>query len=94
MDRLTKRMPGTREYLVDEELVVPLSEGYTGKAIKQLALFENVYESLLADQEKLSEQIEALRLSGRGTSSRYKQLIAKKISNSELLFLFDLQELL
>lgn len=94
MERLTKRIPGTKDYIVEEKLISHLPDGFTGRAIRQLALFENVYESLLADQEKLSEQIEALRRSGRGTSSRYKQLIAKKISNSEMLFLFELQELL
>jgi hypothetical protein len=87
MERLT-RMLNNEFYIVDDDKVNCDDNGYSGEAISRLARFENVYDDLVASQNKISEELEKLRNEGKTKSVRFKELMVKKMTNSNIIILF------
>ena len=54
-------------------------------AIAQLARFETACEQLLAEQEELSTQLEAMKREGKQKSARFRELLGRKLVNQQLL---------
>jgi hypothetical protein len=88
MTRLTYKKDDT--YSVDETAVRYENGAYTGIAIDRLASFENIYDNLTMEQEKISSELEALRAQGREHSVKFKQLFARKLQNNNFLIIFDI----
>ena len=86
MVRLTKALD--RIYFVDDTMVHHDENGYTGEAINKLAKFENAFDDLILKQIKISEELEKLRAEGKTKSVKFKQLLAEKMTNNNILILF------
>ena len=63
-------------------------KGILGEAVTKLAKFENLYEDLLARQNDIAKELEALRLEDKTRTLKFKQLFANKLTNSNILTLF------
>lgn len=89
MERLTQKGTGREEkYILGEQEIAQKPYGYTGGAVDRLGVFEDVYEDLIAAQEHLSAQLEELRLQGKTKSYQFRELMGKKLVNSNILSLF------
>lgn len=89
MARLTRPLDNNNSYVVAETKLQLGPNGYSGEAISKLAKFENIYEDLLSKQAELSEELNKLRLEGKTNTVKFKQLLGNKITNSNILMLFD-----
>lgn len=87
MNRLTRTLDN-KLYIVDENEIQHNADGYSGEAISKLAKFENIYDDLLLKQSEISKELEKLRLEGKTHSVKFKQLLANKLTNSNILVLF------
>jgi hypothetical protein len=76
-------------YAAYEAYIQKCAEGYTGEAIEKLAKFENMLERLLKEQGDTAARLEKLRKEGREKSVTFKQLLAKKLTYSGMLALFE-----
>lgn len=92
MNRLTKAQ-NNNFYLVDDTEIQHDTNGYYGDAVTKLAKFENIYEDLMAKQKEISGELEKLRLEGKTKSVKFKQLLANKLNNSQILALFESYDL-
>ena len=80
MQRLTCRM---------EDGSYSLS-GEIQAAVERLGAFETLYETLAAEQEAIGAELAALRLAGKEKTCRARELMGKRLMNSNLLALFRL----
>lgn len=87
MDRLT-RVLDNKNFFVDESKINRVNNGYFGDAVNKLAMFENFYDDLVANQLKISNELEKLRTDGKTHTVKFKQLFAKKLENKNILILF------
>ncbi len=87
MARLT-RVLNNEVYIVDDDKVNRDVNGYSGEAVNRLARFENVYDDLVASQNKISEELAKLRDEGKTKSVRFRELMVKKLTNSNFVILF------
>lgn len=87
MVRLT-RMLNDEIYIVDTDKVNCDDNGCSGEVINRLARFENMYDDLVASQNKITEEMEKLRNEGKTKSVRFKELMVKKMTNSNFLIMF------
>lgn len=87
MNRLTKALDSNR-YIVDETKVQHDTNGYSGDAISKLAKYENLYDDLMSKQSEISKELEKLRLEGKTHSVKFKQLLANKLTNNNIIILF------
>jgi len=87
MARLT-RLLNDEFYIVDDDKVNCDDHGCSGEAISRLARFEDVYDDLVAGQNKISEEMEKLRNEGKTKTVKFRELMAKKMINSNILILF------
>ena len=87
MDRLTKIL-NNNFYILDDAKIQHDADGYFGDAISKLAKFENIYDDLVSKQNKISKELEKLRLEGKTHSVKFKQLLANKITNNNIMILF------
>jgi len=90
MARLTRltRLLNNEVYIVDDDKVICDDNGYSGEAVSRLAGFENFYDDLVAGQNKISEEMEKLRNEGKTKSVRFRELMGKKMINSNFILLF------
>lgn len=88
MNRLTRALENN-SYVVDDTMVQHGVNGYSGDAISKLAKIENMYDHLIRQQNQISEELENLRLEGKTRSVKFKQLLANKLANSNILVLFE-----
>lgn len=79
MERLTKKLDNNN-YIVDNDRL--------NQAINKLAIFENIYEELNAEQIEISKKLEVLRNEGKMKSLKFRELMTKKLTNSTVLALF------
>lgn len=86
MNRMTREFEKGR-FCVDEGMVQHVDNGYIGPAIDKLASFENMQYDLLAKQIEISEELEKLRGEGKTRSVKFKQLLATKMVNSNILIM-------
>lgn len=87
MARLTRALDTSGFYVVDDDKVNHDVNGYSGDAINKLAKFENIYDDLIANQREISKELEKLRLEGKMNSVKFKQLLANKMTNNNIIIL-------
>lgn len=87
MARLTRALDISGFYVVDDDKVNHDVNGYSGDAINKLAKFENIYDDLIANQREISKELEKLRLEGKMNSVKFKQLLANKMTNNNIIIL-------
>jgi hypothetical protein len=89
MDRLTKLLNNNNFYIVNDTKVTNDENGYSGEAVGKLAKFENLYEDLILKQSEISAELEKLRIEGKTHTVKFKQLFANKLTNSNIIILFE-----
>ena len=87
MERLSRPVSGG--YFIEEHVIQRSGEGYTGEAVERLARFENMLERLLKERDETAAELERLRNEGKEKSVTFKQLLAKKLMNSNMLVMFE-----
>lgn len=92
MARCTKQVNGV--WTVDAGQAATTPTGITGPAIERLALFETMVETITAEQDSLAAELEALRSQGKKNSVKFRELFAKKLTNSSVLALCQVHGLL
>ncbi|MEQ8236613.1 MAG: hypothetical protein ABRQ23_07555 [Syntrophomonadaceae bacterium] len=86
MNRMTREFEKGR-FCVDEGMVKHSDNCYIGPAIDKLARFENMQYDLLAKLMEISQELEKLRGEGKTRSVEFKQLLATKMVNSNILIM-------
>jgi hypothetical protein len=87
MERLTRLLESYELYVVDDTKVQHEVNGYSGEAISKLARFENFYDDLVLKQSDISKELEILRSEGKTNSVKFKQLLANKMTNNNIIIL-------
>lgn len=75
--------------LIADPYLQPAENGYAGLAAERLAKLEILYEQLTAQQETLAKELEALRLAGKIRTTKFQQLMAKKLTDKNIIILLD-----
>lgn len=88
MNRLTKIL--NNDYFIDNSVIQHTEKGYSGDAIDKLAKFENIYEDLLKKQEIIIIEIDKLHSEGKNGTVKFKQLLANKLTNKNILAIFEI----
>lgn len=60
-----------------------------GNHAKKLAGLEKLVEDLVAEQERISDQLDTFRREGKTKSVRFRELMGQKLFNSNVLNLFE-----
>lgn len=63
-------------------------EGRQAEAFARLATFETIFEDLVAAQAAIGLELEQLRNQGKKNSTKFKELLGKKLAGSNTLMLF------
>jgi len=79
MERLTEKKDGN--YFISDENIE--------KSIQKLGLFEDAYEGLINSQIQIPKDLEALRTQGKEKTVRYKETMAQKLINNQILMFFE-----
>ncbi|HOO12187.1 MAG TPA: hypothetical protein PK684_04455 [Bacillota bacterium] len=87
MKRITRKTQNNGHYVVDEDKIKKETGGYSGEAIERLAAFENMYEDLIKGQGEISEELERLRREGKKNSYKFRELMGKKLINSNTMII-------
>ncbi|HZX46624.1 MAG TPA: hypothetical protein VFF83_05080 [Clostridia bacterium] len=87
MKRITRKTQNNGHYVVDEDKIKQVAGGYSGEAVERLAAFENMYENLIKGQSEISEELERLRREGKKNSYKFRELMGKKLINSNTLII-------
>jgi len=82
---MTRLSDDKRSYVVDKDKVNIVDNVFSGEAIDRLGKFEDFYEALMKGQNQVQEELERLRLEGKEKSYRYKELMAKKLTEKHIL---------
>lgn len=88
MNQLTTKLDSDRVYCVDVSLVVHDANGCCGDAINKLGKFEDFYDDLITKQEAIARELDQLRLEDKKRTVKFKQLLAEKLTNQNILILF------
>lgn len=88
MERLTREI-SKKVYAVEDSKVIHGDSGYSGEAIERLAGFENICEALETKQIEITKELDQLKNEGKVKSAKFRQLMANKITNSNILSLFN-----
>ena len=83
MKRLTAKTP--EGWVIPREELVPLDGGMGGPAARRLAAFEEMAQRLLDQQEELSSRLEGLRREGKTKTVQFRELMGKKLMNTQML---------
>lgn len=73
--------------------VVRDGNGICGEAIDKPARFEEFCERLVAEQEQLSVELEQPRQKDQTRTLKFRERMAKKLRNGEILGLFEVYDL-
>jgi ATP-dependent protease HslVU (ClpYQ) peptidase subunit len=92
MARLTRALKNN-EFYVEEDKVIHGVDGYTGDAINKLAVFENIYDDLISNQNEISKELEKLRNEDKTRTAKFRDLMARRLTNSYTISLFKAYEL-
>ena len=68
------------KYIVDDDKI--------DEAIQKLALFENMCDEFKKDMKNLPERLEKLRVQKKEKTVAYKELVAQKLINTNILMFF------
>lgn len=85
MERYTHKSADNQRFILEIDRLVQTGEGYIGDAIDVLARFEEFYQDLITDQKNISDQLDALRLSEKTKTLRYRELFTQKLINQSFL---------
>lgn len=88
MPRLT-HLYSNGKYITEEINVSFNDRGVGGAAIEKLAVFETVFEELVQEQETLSQKLQEMRVAGKTSSYRYKEIMGQKLVNSSVISIFQ-----
>lgn len=88
MERITKAVDHEL-YVVDNTKIQHGEYGYTGEAVSKLAKFEDMYDNLLVRQGDITVELAKLRMEGKSNSVKFKQLLANKLMNNDIISLFE-----
>lgn len=80
MNRLTEKKKERNYFIADENMEM---------AIQKLGLFEDAYESLMVSQEQIPKELESLRLNGKEKTITYRETMARKIMNNNIVMFFE-----
>lgn len=83
--RLTKWKEEKQKYIVDPPEVCCEEEEIGGEAITKLAAFEDFFEELILRQEATRKEMERLRAAGKVKTTTFRQLVAIKLTNEQIL---------
>ena len=83
MKRLTAKTP--EGWVIPREELVPLDRGMGGPAARRLAAFEEMAQRLLNQQGELSARLEGLPLEGKTKTVQFRELMGKKLMNTQML---------
>lgn len=83
--RMTRWEDNQKAFVVDSDQIQYNKRGYAGEAIQKLALFENFQEDLINRQAEISMKLQTLRSEGKTHTATFKQLLATKLTNSQIL---------
>ena len=89
MNRLTRALDGKNLYITDDTKVQHDVNGFSGEAISKLAKFENIYDDLISKQGEISKELGKLRLEDKTHTVKFKQLLANKMTNANIIILFE-----
>lgn len=89
MDRYTINKE-ERFYIMAEDLIFKTDKGFCGKAVDRLAQFEAMFEALVKNQEMMSKELEKMRLEGKSKSLRFKEMMTKKLIESNMIIYFKI----
>lgn len=92
MDRITNLSAGGLP-LIPTDALTQQEDGYTGKAADRLAAYEDLYTSLLQERDKIEERLALLRAEGKQSTIQFKQMIAQKLTNNNILMLYRARNL-
>ena len=59
------------------------------EAIQRLGKFENAYEDLMNSQAQIPKDLLALRTQGKEKTVRYKEILAQKLINNNIVLFFE-----
>lgn len=88
MNRMTEKTEHDR-YVISADSIQATPLGFTGPAVDRLAVFEDIYQDLLEQQQQISASLEALRQAGKKNSVQFRELMGKKLMNTNTLSLFQ-----
>jgi len=80
LNRLTEKKKERNYFIADENMEM---------AIQKLGLFEDAYESLMVSQEQIPKELESLRLNGKEKTITYRETMARKIMNNNIVMFFE-----
>ena len=86
MNRYTQKADG--RWTIRPDALTPSQPGYTGEAADRLAALEELIYSLLKEQDELSESLAQLREQGRTKTTRFHQLLARKLTIGQMMSAF------
>jgi len=72
-----------------EDGVYSVDEGVINDAIRRLGMFEDAYEDLLGSIERIPGELEAMRMQGKEKTVRYKETVAQKLINNNIVAFFE-----
>ena len=58
-------------------------------AIQRLGKFEDAYEDLMIRQEQIPKELETLRIQGKDKTVTYKETMAQKLINNNIVAFFE-----
>ena len=80
MERMTIQVADGRYTLPDTE---------EAEAVQRLARYENLHESVLKEQAECAAKLEALRGDGKEKTVKFRELLARKLTGSQVLALLQ-----
>ena len=83
MERLTKK--SNNNYYVSDDHIQHEDNRYIGEAVVKLAKFENYYDDLVLKLVELESDMETLRCEGKTNTVKFKQMLANKLTNNNIL---------
>lgn len=89
LDRYIVKRDG-KSYIENGELIKKTDIGYCGEAVDRLAKFEDMYELLVKNQDKISKELERLRYEGKTKSLEFKELMTRKLIESNMVVYFKI----
>ncbi len=75
---------------MEPDAVLPREQGFGGAAIENWPGWKNLYEDLCRQQERIAGELKALRLAGKQKTVRFRQLLANKVTNQNIIVMLEM----
>ena len=86
--------PAPEGWIIPQEALVPLEGGMGGPAARRLAVFEEMAQGVLDRQEALAAQLDRLRRENKTKTAQFRELLGKKLMNTQMISLLQAHGLL